>query len=242
MSNKIELKVVQEANPAKKQPRIERLENVHLMYVKMQKPVNKFESEDKEFTLTFVCDEDTSDSFSEKFPKASVKKIKTEQFEEKHKFKPPFLDDKNQYVIKMSVRAEFKDKASGEMVEMPYFYDTRPKVYELTGGKAVDVTMNKLVGNGSKGHIQYAVSSNSFGTFPYLRAVLITDMIEYESSGGGTHNPFADMNLELVPDEQAVQSAESKPAAKQEKQEQSGSPFNDVQNDPFDDFSSDIPF
>lgn len=241
MSNKIELKVVQEANPAKKQPRIERLENVHLMYVKMQKPVNKFESEDKEFTLTFVCDEDTSDSFSEKFPKASVKKIKTEQFEEKHKFKPPFPNDKNQYVIKMGVRAEVKDKDSGEMVEMPYFYDTRPKVYELTGGKAVDVTMTKLVGNGSKGHIQYAVSSNSFGTFPYLRAVLITDMIEYESSGG-THNPFADMGLTVVADEQAAQSAESKPVAKQEKQAQPSSPFDDVPNDPFDDFSSDIPF
>lgn len=237
-NNQITMKVVQEANPAKKQPQIERIENVHLMYVRLQNPVNKFESTDKEFVLSFVCDEDTSDTFSEKFPKASVKKIKTEQFQEKHKFEPPFPNDKNQYIVKMGVRAEMKDKESGQMVEIPYFYDTRPKVYELAGGKAVDVTLDKLVGNGSKGHIQYAVASNSYGTFCYLRAVLITDLKEVESSGGGAYNPFEDLGLDVVAAEvseepEQVQTEQKEVKEEQQKQEDSS---------PFDDFDEKIPF
>jgi hypothetical protein len=234
MSNEITVKVVQQSNPAKKQPQIERLENVTLMYVRLQKPVNKFESTDKEFVLSFVCDEDTSDQFSEKFPKASVKKVKTEQFKDKHGIEPPFPNDKNQYVIKMGVRAEMKDKETGQMIEIPYFYDTRPKVYELSEGKAVDVTLDKMVGNGSKGHIQYAVASNSFGQFCFLRAVLVTDLIEVESSGGGVHNPFSDLGLDVVPAEVNETKQVSKPSQpEQEVKRAESDPFSDMAEEGF---------
>lgn len=203
---KATFKTVQEAQG--KQPKIERLENVHFMYVKLQKPDTKYQSKDKEWSLNMAVTEDTADEFAEKFPKASVKKIKTADFEAKYKFAPPYPEEKNQYILKMAVRAEFKDKETGELVEIPYTFNTRPKVYEVVGGKAVDITMDKQVGNGSKGHVQYAVTENQFGVFCYMRAVLITDLVERESTGGGSYNPFEDMGLSLVEAEAPVEQPE----------------------------------
>lgn len=222
----------------KKKPTIERLENVFMMYVKLQKPQNKYQSTDTEYCLNAVLNEDLADEFAEKFPKASVKKIKTSDFEGKYKFSPPFPEDRNQFVIKMGVRAQFKDRETGEMVDLPYHFDTRPKVYELVDGTAVDITLDKQVGNGSVGHIQYAVTSNSFGTFCYPRALLITDLVEYQSKTGGSDNPFSDMGLQTV-------NATPTPVVEEKKEEPKAAPVTPTKIDsPFDDEEdfTDLPF
>ena len=51
----------------------------------------------------------------------------------------------------------------------------------------IDITNTTLVGNGSKGSVSYTVVENKFGTFAKLKALLVTDLIEYQKAGG---NPF----------------------------------------------------
>lgn len=177
------------------------LENVHLAYVNLFRSSFKYESDtEKEFSVLAIVDEDTADDYEERFPKASVKSIKTADFEEKYKFAPPFPEEKKQFVIKVGAKAQGKDKESGELYDMPYYWATRPKVYHRDNEAILDITMDeeKQVGNGSIAkQIKIAESANSFGNFAYLRAVLIDgeDLIIKEKAERKTDNPFEEFGV-----------------------------------------------
>jgi len=156
------------------------LKDVMFAYVKLQKPVFQFESKtDFEYILDVVVDEDTADAFEDCVVKSSVRKVKTAVFEDKFGVKPPYPEAKNQYILKIRAYSHY---SSGE--EVPYKYTARPKVLVPDGAKVKDVTMDLLVGNGSRGDLSFSIQASEYGSSAKVTAILVTDMIIYESNEG----------------------------------------------------------
>lgn len=142
------------------------------VYACIRDAVENYDKTAKEWKIGVVVDEDTSDSWDEVFPKQPAKVVRSDQFEDIYKIKPPF-EGKKQYVI--TVR---KDELLGNGAPVPEQY--RPKVFiENSKGKNVDITASKLVGNGSEGMVSIEVYENKYGTFARLRNVKVTNLIEY---------------------------------------------------------------
>lgn len=159
-----------------------------LCYVKVTEPVNKYQSEDKEFTLDLVVDKATAKEWGKRFQKQKPKAIDTEDFEGIFKIKPPFPDQDEQFVIKMKRPAQYKD---GSPLPKQYW----PKVLVRNeAGKAVPVAEGVLVANGSKGQVSFDVTDNSYGVFSRLKNILVTELIEFKKAGGS--DPAADFGLE----------------------------------------------
>lgn len=158
--------------------------DVVFYYTSVQKPRPIYEQRDWsnpnkfEYLVDVVVDEDTADILEETFPKGSYKKFSKEKFMERFKIEDeselPF-DAKKYFVAKFKQAAQKKD---GE----PISPQLRPRVFEMVDGKPVDVTVDKLVGNGSKGDILLRVGSNDYGTFAYLSMIKVIDMVEYEQT------------------------------------------------------------
>lgn len=163
---------------------------VTLGFVKIQNPVLKYQSKtDKEYSVDLIVSEDVADEWEELFPKNGVRKIKTEDFESIYKCPPPFPKEKKQFVLKVRTDALFKGDV-GEYKEgdlVPYSFTSRPKVYiPSPSGKVEDVTMEKLVGNGSVGDVSFRIMSNDYGDFPKLSAVLVKELVKYEAKGSSS--------------------------------------------------------
>ena len=154
-----------------------------LVFVTIQTPQTKYQSTDKEFKVGIVVDEDTADSWNERFPKQTAKVVKTSDFKETYKIDPVFPDEKKQYVITIKKPASYKDGK-----ELPEMY--RPKVLLQDGKTAIDVTKTTLPANGSKGKVSFEENNNDFGTFSRLRNVLVTEMIEYKKGGSNIGDDF----------------------------------------------------
>ena len=154
-----------------------------LVFVTVQTPQTKYQSTDKEFKVGIVVDEDTADSWNERFPKQTAKVVKTSDFKETYKIDPVFPDEKKQYVITIKKPASYKDGK-----ELPEMY--RPKVLLQDGNTAIDVTKTTLPANGSKGKVSFEENNNDFGTFSRLRNVLVTEMIEYKKGGSNIGDDF----------------------------------------------------
>ena len=154
-----------------------------LVFVTVQTPQTKYQSTDKEFKVGIVVDEDTADSWNERFPKQTAKVVKTSDFKETYKIDPVFPDEKKQYVITIKKPASYKDGK-----ELPEMY--RPKVLLQEGKTAIDVTKTTLPANGSKGKVSFEENNNDFGTFSRLRNVLVTEMIEYKKGGSNVGDDF----------------------------------------------------
>ena len=154
-----------------------------LVFVTIQTPQTKYQSTDKEFKVGIVVDEDTADSWNERFPKQTAKVVKTSDFKETYKIDPVFPDEKKQYVITIKKPASYKDGK-----ELPEMY--RPKVLLQDGKTAIDVTKTTLPANGSKGKVSFEENNNDFGTFSRLRNVLVTEMIEYKKGGSNVGDDF----------------------------------------------------
>lgn len=154
-----------------------------LVFVTVQTPQTKYQSTDKEFKVGIVVDEDTADSWNERFPKQTAKVVKTSDFKETYKIDPVFPDEKKQYVITIKKPASYKDGK-----ELPEMY--RPKVLLQDGNTAIDVTKTTLPANGSKGKVSFEENNNDFGTFSRLRNVLVTEMIEYKKGGSNVGDDF----------------------------------------------------
>lgn len=154
-----------------------------LVFVTIQTPQTKYQSTEKEFKVGIVVDEDTSDSWNERFPKQTAKVVKTSDFKETYKIDPVFPDEKKQYVITIKKPASYKDGK-----ELPEMY--RPKVLLQDGNTAIDVTKTTLPANGSKGKVSFEENNNDFGTFSRLRNVLVTEMIEYKKGGSNVGDDF----------------------------------------------------
>ena len=162
-------------------PYTEILNNTTLAFVKVAESDNKYQSEDLEYSLNAIVSKADAKAFKKKFLKQSVKDYENDEFKEKFKIDPPFPDQDEQYVLKLS-KVHVKD---GVEVNPKY----RPRVYLDDGkGNLTDITTSRLVANGSKGDVAYRVSENSFGTFAHLEGIRITELIEYKKAGAA--NPF----------------------------------------------------
>jgi len=152
--------------------------NGTLLYVCIQQPTKKYESDETEWKVSLVVDKKTAKEWNKRFSKQKAKEIDNAEFESIYKIEPPVYGQDEQYVIKISQNTHTADGKT--------MY--QPKVYEDIGGNnVVDITNTKLVGNGSIGCVSYTVVENKFGTFAKLNALLVTDLIEYQKMGG---NPF----------------------------------------------------
>ena len=149
-----------------------------LLYVCIQQPTKKYESDDTEWKVSVVVDKKTAKEWNKRFSKQKAKEIDNAEFESIYKIQPPVYGQDEQYVIKISQNTHTTDGKA--------MY--QPKVYKDIGANnIVDITNTKLVGNGSIGCVSYTVVENKFGTFAKLNALLVTDLIEYQKAGG---NPF----------------------------------------------------
>ena len=155
--------------------------DVMFLYVKLQKPVPSYakegeQSTSKEYCVDIVVDEDTADSFDDALDKSAISRCKTAIFKEKYKVDPPYPDDKYQYLIKLRAFSHYEDGT-----EVPYSYKTRPKVLvPVEEGKVKDITMDMLVGNGSKGDVSFSIKDSKYGTSAKVTNILVKDLIVYE--------------------------------------------------------------
>ena len=180
-----------------------------LVFVTVQTPQTKYQSDDKEYKVGIVVDEDTADSWNERFPKQTAKVVKTSDFKETYKIDPVFPNEKKQYVITIKKPASYKDGK-----ELPEMY--RPKVLLQDGKTAIDVTKTTLPANGSKGKVSFEENSNDFGTFSRLKNVLVTEMIEYKKGGGNAADEFG-LEVQGASDFNEQQGSQEQPVVKQPK-------------------------
>lgn len=149
-----------------------------LLYVCIQQPTKKYESNETEWKVSLVVDKKQAKEWNKRFSKQKAKEIDNAEFESIYKIATPFPEQDEQFVLKISQNTHTAD--GKEMYQ--------PKVYQDIGSNnVVEITNTKLVGNGSKGSVSYTVVENKFGTFTKLNALLVTDLIEYQKVGG---NPF----------------------------------------------------
>ena len=164
------------------------IENAVLYYTKIKTPSFKYGSQtEKEYTVDVVVDKASAKAWNKSFPKQKAKEVDNADFLEKYKAEAaPFAGDE-QFVIKLKKAAQYKDKSTGELVAIPDQYI--PRVFLADGeGNLEDITFDKLVGNGSKGVVQFQTTSNDFGTFSKLQAIRVDDLVVVESSGGTNYS------------------------------------------------------
>lgn len=151
-----------------------------LVYVCLNEPVAAYEKDDpKEWKAgVVITDEDYLDEFEEYIKsidaKCSIKKVKVSEFEGKYKI--PVPEGAGKYVWVLTFRKSTELGKTGKPV--PDLY--RPRVFERQGKALVDITNQKLVGNGSTGSISLEVFERTNGTSSiYLKNVLVENLIEY---------------------------------------------------------------
>ena len=188
------------------------VDNVYFAFCKIQSPVEAINKANTELSVSVVMDEDTADAWNEANPNNLYKSLKNDAFVEKYKFDAPFKDQKKQFVVTV------KKMFSKDGVELPAKF--RSRVFEVIDGKNVDVTFEKLVGNGSRGKLSYSTYTNSFGQFAQLDAILVEDMIEYVQAEGteskSAGSDFGDVELAEATKGQktVVKQSDAKPVAK----------------------------
>ena len=189
-----------------------------LAYVKIQEPATKYQSDEKEWVVDVIVDEDTADNWTEEFGKQPAKAVKTSDFEEIYKIAPPFPDAKKQYVIKLRKACTYKD--GNPLPEWAY-----PKVLmQDEDGEFVNITADKLVGNGSIGTVTYDFTENSYGKFARLRNVLVESLVEYEKTSGSVDPELAKAAKAKGAAPKSAKPA-AKPAPKQDLDEDQDLPF-----------------
>ena len=206
-----------------------------LVYVCVPKPVKAYvkkgeaEKADEWKAGVVVTDEDFVDEFeayaASLDTQVSVKKVKVEEFEEIYKCPVPENANKKVWVITLRKSTELGK--TGEKVPEKY----APKVFELTEkGNRLEITNEKLVGNGSKGSISIdRFDRNKGGSSLYLKNILVTDLVEYvpvEHAEAGSE--FDDDDS--VEEEKPAKAAPAKKTAAKPKADKT------------DDVSDDIPF
>lgn len=164
------------------------IEDASLMWVKVDKAVDNYSKDGKEYTIDAIVSKASAKAFKAAFKKAYVTSTedmledKGKTFEEYFNVPDPQFEGGN-YLIKLKKPAA----KNGVTFDLKF----RPKVYEQIGkGKAVDITTAKLVANGSRGRISVRAVVNDFGTFAHLHEILVTDLIEFVRTEGGSGNSF----------------------------------------------------
>jgi hypothetical protein len=163
------------------------IKDVVFGYVKLQGGAFKYQSTtEREWAVDCIVDKNTAKSYKKVFPKNVYKEIDTDEFEDKYRIKPPFLDQDEQFILKVkanaNLRTDIPKAGLREGDEIPYGWNTRPKAFVPVEGGIQDITMEKLIANGSKGDVSIKIIENSYGIFPQLTGILVTELIEYEQN------------------------------------------------------------
>ena len=158
-----------------------------LVYAKLAESTKKYQSNDEEYVISVIINEDQADAWEEEFKKQPAKKVKVADFEEKYKIPLPeqFKGEKNVYELKLKKDA-IKDG-------VPFYPEHRPKVFvDYDNGDRVEITESRLMANGCVGKISYRITENDFGKFAKLNNVLMTEdgFKEYVSTAGGAGSEF----------------------------------------------------
>lgn len=157
------------------------IEGVGFYYTKIQKSVLKYQSQtEKEFVVDVHVDKATAKAWNKEFAKNKAKEMVYDDFVEKFGAENA-IGSEEQFFIKLKKRSNYTDKVTQELKDIPDAF--RPRVLLGDGnGELEDVTFTKLVGNGSKGVVQYEVNENSFGKFSNLVAIKVDELVEVEKS------------------------------------------------------------
>ena len=166
----------------------ETISNVTFFWTKIQKPSLKYQSQtEKEFVVDVLVDKATAKAWSKAFPKQKAKEIDNDDFKEKFGAEHAIEGQDEQFIIKLKKSATYKDKETGAIKDIPEQY--RPRVFLADENDELeDVTFTTLVGNGSKGVVQFDVNTNSYGTFAQLSAIKVENLVKVE--GGDTTAKF----------------------------------------------------
>ena len=155
------------------------IEGVNLFYVKLQKPSLKYQSQtDKEFSVTVQVDKATKTLWNKTFQKQKCKELEHDDFCEKYGVEYA-IGNEEQYLLTLKKPANYKDKETGQLKDIPDAYRPRALIDDGSG-ELEDVTFTKLIGNGSKGVVQYEVNSNDYGTFAKLLAIRVDELVVVE--------------------------------------------------------------
>lgn len=155
-----------------------------LVYVQIDKPVPGYQDpkappKPLEYKASVVVtDEDWVDGFeawcAKEDAKASVKKVRTTEFEAIYKVAPPEDAGKNVWVL--TFRKSSEQGKTGNKI-LPQH---EPKAYEIVGNTLKDITHTKLIANGSKGVIGLSPWRRTSGSLLLdLAEVVVVDLIEY---------------------------------------------------------------
>lgn len=163
--------------------------DVTFIYTKLQSPVLAYNKVDTEWSVDVVMAKKDAKAIKKDFPKTSLKEYDNADFVEKFGFEVPFPAQDEQFVLK------FKKSHIKNGKETPEKY--RPRVIQqMEDGSKVDVTFTKLVGNNSKGDLSYRIKeTDSYGNFVELQAILVKELVEYQSKSGGVVDDFGDVVL-----------------------------------------------
>ncbi len=155
------------------------IENVTFFYPKIKQAALKYQSQtDKEFSVTVQVDKATKTLWNKTFQKQKCKELEYDDFCEKYGVEYA-IGNEEQYLLTLKKPANYKDKETGQLKDIPDAY--RPRALIDDGnGELEDVTFTKLIGNGSKGVVQYEVNSNDYGTFAKLLAIRVDELVVVE--------------------------------------------------------------
>jgi len=166
-----------------------RIEDGTLLYVRLREGELAYGSEtERNLAVQVAVTKDTAHNWKSVFPKNGYKEVTNEEFVKSYKIDPPYPEQDDQYIVRLKSHATYqndnpeRDIKAGDLV--PYDNPSRPKLYEIVDGKAVDITMTKQPVNGSKGVVAFRATSNKFGVFPILSGIVVTDLIEAKERGG----------------------------------------------------------
>ena len=155
------------------------IEGVNLFYVKLNKPSLKYQSQtDKEFSVTVQVDKATKTLWNKTFQNQKCKELEHDDFCEKYGVEYA-IGNEEQYLLTLKKPANYKDKETGQLKDIPDAYRPRALIDDGSG-ELEDVTFTKLIGNGSKGVVQYEVNSNDYGTFAKLLAIRVDELVVVE--------------------------------------------------------------
>lgn len=190
------------------------IENVVYLYAKVQNPVPAFNKIDSEWSVDVVASKADAKKIKKEFPKTSLKEFDNADFTEKFGIEPPFPKQDEQFILK------FKKSHIKNGKETPEKY--RPRVIQqLEDGSREDITFDKLVGNGSKGTLSYRIKeTDSYGNFAELQAILVTDLVEYQSKAGGVTDDFGPVKLKDAPVQERVAPKQGNTPVVQEESEE----------------------
>lgn len=213
-----------------------------LLYASIQEPAKPYigpgedANKPKEWKISVaIFDEDYADEV-ESFATGLGAKISMKKFKTPAEFKETFKIDMPEGVKKawvVTLRRSTELGKTGKPV--PDLY--KPRVFMMQGNTRLDITHEKLVGNGSEGQVSLEVFRRDNGKNSiYLKNVLVNKLVEYvkPEGAGASYTPGDEFDSENDTPEQV-------PATKSAVPAKATKPVKPAKTDSEDD-DSDIPF